>query len=92
MTTPSTTIISCNSPNNVSDEMDIITFYNELSFLVQHIPKYNVLIIREHMNDQISKDETNKSCLRNSSNRNVEYLTNFSLKNIILNSKNWRKN
>ena len=37
--------ISCYSPTNASDEMDIITFYNELYSLVQHIPKHNILII-----------------------------------------------
>ena len=42
---PFSSVISCYSPTNVSDETDVITFYNELSSLVQHIPKYNVLII-----------------------------------------------
>ena len=52
---PSTTIISCYSPNNASDETDFDTFYNELSFLVRSIPKYNVLIIRGDMNHSIGK-------------------------------------
>ena len=47
---PCTTIISCYSPTNASDEMEIITFYNELSSLVQHILKHNVLIIGGDMN------------------------------------------
>ena len=49
-----TTIVSCYSPTNASDETDIITFYKEHSFLVRYIPKHNVLI---DMNAQISKDE-----------------------------------
>ena len=42
---------------NASDETVITTFYNELSFLVQLIPKHNVLIIDKGMNDQIGKDK-----------------------------------
>ena len=49
---PSTTIISCNSPTNVSEETDLIAFYNEL---VRSIAKHNVLIIGEYMNAQIGK-------------------------------------
>ena len=87
---PNTTILSSYSPTNASDETDIITFYNKLSSLVQHIPKHNTLIISGDMNAQKAKDENNKFCLHNSSNRNGEYLTDFSHKNI-LNSKNWGK-
>ena len=39
------TIMSCNSPTNANDEIDLITFNNELSSLVSSIPKYNILII-----------------------------------------------
>ena len=49
---PGATIISCNSPTNVSEETDLIAFYNEL---VRSIPKHNVLIIGECMNAQIGK-------------------------------------
>ena len=77
-----TTIISCYSPTNASDETDIITFYNELSFLVQHIPKHNVQFISwGDMNAEIGKDENNKFCLNNL-NGNEEYQADFSLENI----------
>ena len=36
---------------NTSDETDIIAFYSELSSLVRHIPKHNVLMISGNMND-----------------------------------------
>ena len=39
------TSISCYSSTNASDETDITTFYNGLSFLAEHIPKYNIEII-----------------------------------------------
>ena len=72
---PCTTIVSCNSPTNVSDETDmIITRYNELSSLVRHIPKYNVLIIGADTNSQIGKDENDKFSLWDWPNRNGEYL------------------
>ena len=57
----STTIISSYSSNNASDKMDIITFYNELSSLVQHIPKCNILIIGGDMNIHVGKDGISKS-------------------------------
>ena len=69
----SRTIIICYSPINASVEMDLITFYNQLSSFVCSIPKPNVLII--------GKDENKKFCLHNSSNRNGEHLTDFSLEN-----------
>ena len=81
MATPSKTIISCYSPTNVSDKMDLITFYNKLSFLVCSIPKHDILIIGEDMDAQIGKNVNNKFSLHNSSNRNGEHLTNFTLEN-----------
>ena len=57
---PCTTIISCYSPTNVNDKTGIITFYNELSSLVPHILKHNILIITGDMNTQIGKNRRNK--------------------------------
>ena len=53
----------------------------------------NILII-EDMNAQIGKDENNKFCLHNLSNRNEEYLANFLLKNRLKTKflKKWREN
>ena len=88
---PNTMIISSYSPTNAGDETDLITFYNELFSLVRCIPKHNILIIGKDTNAQIGKDENNKFCLHNSSNRNGEYLTAFSHA-LILNSRKGRKN
>ena len=74
-----TKIISCSYPTNARDEMDLTTFYNELSSLVRSILKHNVLVIGGDMNAQIGKNENNKFSLHNSSNINVKYLTDFSL-------------
>ena len=77
---PSTTII-CNSPNKVSDETDLIAFFNELSSLVRSIPKHNILVIGGDMNAQIGKNVNNKFSLYNCSNRNGEHLTDFKQEN-----------
>ena len=75
----SATIISYYSPTNVSEETDLIAFKNELSPLVHCIPKHNVLVIGGDMNTQIDKNENHKFSLHNSSNRNGEYITDFTL-------------
>ena len=76
---PSATIISCYSPTNVSEETDLIALYNELSSLVYSIPKQNVLVIGGDMNAQNGKNIKHKFSLHNSSNRNGEHLTDFTL-------------
>ena len=74
------TMIICYSPTNANDETGLDTFYNELSSLVCYIPK-PVLIIKGDMNAQIGKNKNRKFSLHNSSNRNGEHLTDFSLAN-----------
>ena len=39
---PRATIISCYSPTNVSEETELVAFYDELSSLVRSIPKHNL--------------------------------------------------
>ena len=74
---PRATIISCYSPTNVSEETELVAFYNELSSLVRSIPKHNVLVIGGDMNAQIGKNRNNKYSLHNTSNRNGQHLTEF---------------
>ena len=57
---PSTIIISCYSPTNVSKETDLIAFYDELSPLVCSIPKHNIHVIGRDMNAQIGKNVNHK--------------------------------
>ena len=85
----STTIVSCYSPTNASDEIDITTFYNRLSSSVRHIPKHNILIMGGDINTQIGKDRNHRFCLHNLPNRNGKYLADFSLVNSLacLNTK-----
>ena len=77
----SATTISCYSPTNISEETDLIAFYNRLSLLVRSIPKHNVLLIGGDMNARIGKSVNHKSSLHNLSNRNGEHLTYFRLEN-----------
>ena len=72
---PRATIISCYSPTNVSEETELVTFYDEL--LVRSISKHNMLVIGGDMNAQIGKNGNNKYSLHNSSNRNGQHLTDF---------------
>ena len=86
---PNATIIS----TNVSEETDLIAFYNKLSSLVRSILKHNVLIIGGDMNAQIGKNINHKFSLYNLSNRNVEHLIDFTLENRLtcLNTKFQKK-
>ena len=78
---PSETIISCYNPTNVSEETDLIAFYNELPSFVRSIPKHNILVIGGDKNAQIGKNRNYKFSLHNSLNRNGEHLTDFPLEN-----------
>ena len=75
------TIISRYSPTNVSEETELVAFYNELSSLVRSIPKHNVLVIGGDMNAQIGKNRNNRYSLHNTSNRNGQHLTEFMMEN-----------
>ena len=62
---PRATIISCYSPTNVSEETELVTFYDELSSLLRSIPKHNMLVIGGDMNAQIySRSGNNDSLLK----------------------------
>ena len=78
---PRATIISCYSPTNISEETELVAFYNELSSLVRSIPKHNVLVIGWDMNAQIGKNRNNRYSLHNTSNRNGQHLTEFMMEN-----------
>ena len=77
---PRATIINCYSPTNVSEETELVTFYDELSSLVRSIPKH-MLVIGGDMNAQIGKNGNNKYSLHNTSNRNGQHLTDFMIEN-----------
>ena len=65
----------------VSEETELVAFYDELSSLVRSIPKHNVLVTGGDMNAQIGKNGNNKYSIRNTSNRNGQHLTDFMIEN-----------
>ena len=71
---PCTTVISCYSPANVSDESETIAFYDELSSLTRQVPKHNVLIIGGDMNARIGQNEDHRYAYHQSTNRNGQYI------------------
>ena len=68
------------SSANVSEETDLLFFYDELSSFVHSISKH-VLVICGDINAQIGKNVSHKFSLHNSSNRNGQHLTDFMLEN-----------
>ena len=78
---PRATIISCYSPANVSEETELVDFYDELFSLVRSIPKHNMLVIGGDMNAQIGKNRNNKYSLHNTSNRNGQHQIDFMIEN-----------
>ena len=78
---PRATIISCYSPTNVSEETELVAFYDELSSLVRSIPKHNVLVIGGDMNAQIGKNGNNKYSIHNTSNGNEQHRTDLMIEN-----------
>ena len=81
---PRATIISCYSLTNVTEETELIAFYDELSSLVRSILKHCVLVIGWDMNAQIGKNENNKYSLHNTPNRNGQHLTEFIIENRLI--------
>ena len=81
---PRATIISCYSPTNVSEETELVAFYDELSSLVHSILKQNMLVIGGDMNAQIGKNRNNKYSLHNTSNWNGQHLTDFMIENRLM--------
>ena len=78
---PRATIISCYSPTNVSEETELVAFYDEQSSLVRSIPKHNVLVIGGDINTLIGRNGNNRYTLHNASNRNGQNLTEFMTEN-----------
>ena len=74
---PITTIISCYSPTNSSDQEDVEKFYQSLSSLVRLVPNHNFLIIGGDMNAQTGRSDTHKFAYQASSNRNWVLLEDF---------------
>ena len=65
---PDTTIISCYSPTNVSEELEVEQFYMELASLTRQIPKHNMLVIGGDFNAHLGKLNNSKFSYHTKSN------------------------
>ena len=73
---PTTTIISCYSPTNVSEELEVEQFYMELASLTRQIPKHNMLVIGGDFNAHLGKLNNSKLSYHTNANRNGNMLHN----------------
>ena len=78
---PHTSVISCYSPTNVSEEQDVIVFDDKLSSLVRSIPKHNVQIIGGDFNAQLGQSHYYKHTFHKETNRNGIRLQQFLIEN-----------
>ena len=72
---PNTTIISCYSPKNVSEELEVEQFYTEFASLTRQIPKHNMLVIGGDFNAQLGKLNNSKFSYHTNANRNGNMCT-----------------
>ena len=70
---PKTLVILCYSPTNISDEKDVVEFYESLNQTVLHIPSHTCLVIGGDFNAQIS----NGFSYHSNTNRNGQLLLDF---------------
>jgi len=73
---PATTIISCYSPTNCSDEDDISGFYRDLADTISNIPSHNLVLLCGDFNAQLGNDDFRFS-FHDSTNRNGSHLQDF---------------
>ena len=78
---PITTVISCYSQTNVSDEDGVTEFYNNVSSFIRYVPTHNVLIIAGDCNAHLGIDHDNKFTYYTETNRNGYLLDYFIIEN-----------
>ena len=81
---PQTTVISCYSPTNVSNEDEVESFYHELSSLTRQVPKHNILILGGDFNAHLGQADSFKYAYHLQTNRNGEMLKDFLNENKLL--------
>ena len=91
---PHTSVISCYSPTNVSDNQEIELFYTRLSSLIRQIPKHNVLIIGGDLNAHLRQESGYKYTYHQTTNRNGQMLKDYLQENnmICLNTHFQKRN
>ena len=84
MGNPLTTVISCYSPTNVSDQEETERFYVDITSYTRHIPKHNVLVIGGDFNAHLGKENGYKYSFHITTNRNGNMLKNVIHENNLL--------
>ena len=75
--TLTTHIINYHSPTNVASDIEIETFYNELSDFIHTIPPHDLIIVAADANAHLGRDLCSKNAFYPTSNRNGKLLHDF---------------
>ena len=75
---PKTTVISCYNPTNVSDEVEVERFYENLTSVTRQIPKHNFLVITGDFNAHLGQLDGLKYAYHYQTNRNGSMLKRLS--------------
>ena len=70
---PTTTIISCYSPHNSSNEEELKDFYNIMRSTLEHVPAHNFLLVAGDFNAKLGADDA-KFTYHLETNRNGDHL------------------
>ena len=74
---PRTTVISCYSPTNVSDEIEVERFYVNLTSVTRQIPKHNFVVIAGDFNAHLGQQDGFKYSYHAQTNRNGVMLKDY---------------
>ena len=78
---PQITVICCYSPTNVSDENEVVQFYDELASLTRDVPKHNILVVTGDMNAKVENSDAHRHSFHTTTNRNGEHFNQYLLAN-----------
>ena len=90
---PRTTVISCYSPTNVSDEIEVERFYVNLTSVTRQIPKHNFVVIAGDFKAHLGQQDGFKYSYHAQTNRNGVMLKDYLHENnpICLNTKSQKR-
>ena len=74
---PRTTVISCYSPTNVSDEIEVERFYVNLTSVTRQIPKHNFVVIAGDFKAHLGQQDGFKYSYHAQTNRNGVMLKDY---------------
>ena len=81
---PKLAVIECYSPTNVSDEIEIERFYENLTSVTREVPKHNLLIISGDFNAHLGQSDGYKFSYHQQTNRNGQMMNEYLKENNLL--------